>query len=287
MTQYSLAHLTVLDASPPELTRLAAGAGYDLVGLRLLEVTGGDAWPLATDAALLRTTKQALQSYGIGVLDVELVRLHPQIDVDALRPTFEVAADLGARHILTQAHDEDWSRLVENFDRLCGLLTEYGLTADLEFLTWTKMRNVNEAMRLLATVDCSNAGITIDTLHFYRSGCTLEDLQPVPPELLHFVQISDAPALAPSSTEGLIRAARGERLNPGVGELDLAGLLGSFPANIPLAVEIPNASLARRLPVEDRVRAALDATKAVVKSTQVNKAAVRQSKSIQRPPRAD
>ena len=58
MTQYSLAQLTVLEASPPELIRIAAAAGYDLVGLRLLEVTGGDAWPLTTDPAMLREIEE-------------------------------------------------------------------------------------------------------------------------------------------------------------------------------------------------------------------------------------
>jgi sugar phosphate isomerase/epimerase len=266
VTQYSLAQLTVLEASPPELIKIAAHAGYDLVGLRLLEVTGGDAWPLTIDKHLRRSTKEALRYFGLGVLDVELVRLTPDVDVSTLRPTIEVAADLGARHILTQAHDDEWGRLCDNFDRLCDLLAGYGLTADLEFLTWTKMKGVNDVLRLLEKVDKTNVGVTVDTLHFYRSGCLLDDLQRVPPELLHFVQVSDAPACAPSSTEGLIRAARGERLNPGEGELDLLGLFRTLPENIPVAVEIPNTGLASRMPVEQRVRDALDATKALVAS---------------------
>src|SRR4051794_12623268 len=107
MTKYSLAQLTVLDASPPELIRIAAAAGYDFVGLRLLEVTGGDAWPVATDARLMRDTKEALKSNGISVLDIELVRLTPDISIGDLRFTLDAAAELGARHVLTQAHDSD------------------------------------------------------------------------------------------------------------------------------------------------------------------------------------
>ena len=122
MTKYSLAQLTALRASPPELVRIAAAAGYDYVGLRLLEVTGGDAWPLATDPQLLRETRAAMQQTGVGVLDVELVRLTPDFDVAALRSTFEVAAELGVRHILSQAHDPDWGRLVHNFGTLCDVL---------------------------------------------------------------------------------------------------------------------------------------------------------------------
>ena len=236
MTSYSLAQLTVLNASPPELIRIAADCGYDTVGLRLLEVTGGDAWPLAGDPQLLGETRRAMADTGVGVLDVELVRLIPDFVLDALRPTLDVAASLGARHILTQAHDDDWARLVHNFGSLCDLLASYSMTASVEFLTWTRMRGVSEVVALLQAANRANAGMVIDTLHFFRSACRIEELRSVPAKLLHFVQISDAPAMAPASVEGLIFAARQDRLDPGSGELDIRGLLLALPADIPIAV---------------------------------------------------
>lgn len=263
-TKYSLAQLTVLEASPPELIRIAAAAGYDFVGLRLLEVTGGDAWPLANDAELMRETKEALRSHDIGILDIELVRLTPDVRIGDLRPVLDAAAEIGARHVLTQAHDTDWARLVHNFGNLCDLLNGYGLTADVEFLTWTQMRGVNEAAQLLQAANRSNVGITVDTLHFYRSGCTLEDLAEVPPELFHFIQISDAPAAGPSSTDGLIFAARENRLDPGAGELDLAGVVQALPENITIAVEIPNSRMAMKIDNEERARRSLEATRKLV-----------------------
>ena len=264
MTKYSLAQLTALQASPPQLVRIAAAAGYDCVGLRLLEVTGGDAWPLVNDSSLLRETRQAMSSTGIAVLDVELVRLTPEFEARALQRTIEVASELGARHILTQAHDTDWARLVHNFGSLCDLLATYGMTADVEFLTWTKMRGVSEAAALLRAANRTNAGITIDTLHFHRSGCRTEELSSLPPQLFHFIQISDAPVVGPSSIEGLIFAAREDRLDPGAGELDLAGVLRALPEDVAIAVEIPNRRLAAILGDEERARRALTATKALV-----------------------
>jgi len=274
MTKYSLAQLTVLHASPPELVRIAAVAGYDYVGLRLLEVTGGDSWPLVSDPLLLRQTRDAMSSTGVGVLDVELARLTPEFDAASLRPTLDVAGELGVRHILTQAHDDDWARLVHNFGNLCDLLASYGLTADLEFLTWTKMRGVNEAILLLRSANRPNAGLTVDTLHFYRSGCRIEDLSTVPPELLHFVQISDAPAEGPSSVEGLIFAAREDRLDPGAGELDIAAILRVLPEDVAVAVEIPNSRLAGEFTDEERARRALVATKTLVEKTKAQRAAL-------------
>jgi sugar phosphate isomerase/epimerase len=264
VTKYSLAQLTVLQASPPELIRIAAAAGYDYVGLRLLEVTGGDAWPLASEPQLLRETKAAMAAHGVGVLDIELVRLQPNTSIYDLRPTLDAAAELGARHVLTQAHDPDWARLVDNFGSLCDLLEIYGMTADVEFLTWTSMRGLAEVQRLLKAANRSSVGITIDTLHFFRSACKLQDLTDASPDLFHFIQISDAPAVGPTTTEGLIFAAREERLEPGTGELDLAGILRALPADITIAVEIPNSQLAARITDEERASRSLQSTKALV-----------------------
>ena len=275
MSRYSLAQLTVLGASPPELIRIAAAAGYDFVGLRLLEVTGGDAWPLASEPKLLRETRAMMRQTGVGVLDVELVRLTPDFNVSDLQATLDVAAELGVAHILTQAHDSDWERLVQNFASLCDLLATYSLTADVEFLTWTRMRGVEDVVRLLKAANRTNAGIVVDTLHFYRSGCRLEDLRALPPEWLHFIQISDAPALAPNDVEGLIFAAREDRLDPGAGELDLLGLLLDLPADIDIAVEIPNSRLASETSAEERAKRALEATKALVDNVERARAAAR------------
>lgn len=264
MTTYSLAQLTAVHASPPELIRIAAAAGYDHAGLRLLEVTGGDAWPLASDPRLLRETKTVMSETGVGILDVELVRLTPEFDLESLRPTMDVAAELGVRHILTQAHDTDWARLVHNFGSLCDLLASYSLTADVEFLTWTKMRDVENVIRLLGAANRQNVGIAIDSLHFYRSGCRPESLRDVPKHLFHFIQISDAPAVGPTSVEGLIFAARENRFDPGAGELDLRGLLLELPPDISIAVEIPNRRLAAWMSDEERAKSALEATRNLV-----------------------
>ena len=250
----------MIQASPPELVRIAAGAGYDFVGLRLLEVTPGDAWPILHEPELLTATKTSLAEHGIEVLDVELVRLMPETSIETFEPMLEIAAELGARHVLTQGHDPDWNRLVDNFSAFCGLAATLGMTADVEFLTWTGMRSASQAWALVRDAGSANAGVMIDTLHFSRSRCSLSELDEIPDERFHFVQISDAAGPVPETTEGLIFTAREDRLNPGDGDLDLAAILSRLPANIPVSVEIPNSSLAKVMPVVDRVEAARMAT---------------------------
>ena len=260
MPDLSLAHLTVIRASPPELVAIAGRCGYRYVGLRLTEVTGGDAWPLASDRALLQSTRAEMDAWGVGVLDVELVRIRPETKVDEFVPMLEAAAALGARHVLTQAHDADWARLTANYGAFCDLAATYDMTADIEFLTWTPMRGVIEATALLEAVQRDNSGLMIDTLHFSRSQCRLEELAALPPQWFHYMQLSDAAGAIPQTQEGLIHTAREDRLMPGEGDLDLSGIISYLPAGIPIAIEIPNSRLAASMSDEDRAMKAYELT---------------------------
>jgi sugar phosphate isomerase/epimerase len=273
----SLAHLTMIHVSPPKLAAIAGRCGYRYVGLRLTEVTGGDAWPILTDTALLKETKDELAARGVGVLDVELVRLRPDTKVADYVPMLEIAAILGARHVLTQAHDEEWDRLLGNFRAFCDLAADYEMTADLEFLTWTKMRGVAEAGALLKAANRANAGLMIDTLHFSRSGCRPEELDALPRSWFNYLQISDADGEVPTTTEGLIYTAREDRLLPGQGDLDLRAIVGHLPTNLPVAVEIPNSRVAGAKTNEERARAAYEATCALLETAWGTVSAKRQS----------
>ena len=84
---FSLAHLTAIVLSPPELIRVAARAGYQSVGLRLIAVTpDSPGYPLMDDPAAMRATKAAIADTGVGVMDIEFVRINPEIDIKALEP---------------------------------------------------------------------------------------------------------------------------------------------------------------------------------------------------------
>jgi sugar phosphate isomerase/epimerase len=273
MTPISLAQLTVLHASPPELVRIAGKCGYDFVGLRLLDVVGGDGWPLSSDPSLLRETKEAMAEQGVGVLDVELAKLQPHTIVEDFLPFLETAAELGAKHVLAQAQDDDWPRLVDNFARLCDLAAPLGLTVDVEFVTWAGLRNLAGVRRLVEAAARPNGGITIDTLHFYRSGCLVSEIDSIDPSLLHFIQIADAPAQAPDSEEGLIFAAREDRLYPGEGDLGLLEILQRLPPETAVAVEIPNSRLARQFSDDERACHAFEATRRLVAQASANRAA--------------
>nr|WP_162241212.1 TIM barrel protein [Leifsonia sp. Leaf325] len=259
---YSLAHLTALSLSPPDLVDAAAGAGYRFVGLRMTRVTAQEPhYPLSYDAALMRATKTHLAATGIEVLDIELARMTSGDNPRDYLRFLEAGAELGARHVITQLPDSDFSRKVDRFAELCELAAPLGLTLDLEFPSWTETPNLSEATRVLRAANQPNAGMLIDLLHFARSGSSVDELRELPPEWFHYVHVCDAPGEIPATTAGLIHTARFERLFPGEGEIDMLGILAALPSGIPYALEIPRAMLVAQVGAKEHARRALAAAR--------------------------
>lgn len=259
---YSLAHLTALSLSPPALVDAAASAGYRYVGLRLTRVTPQEPhYPLATDPALLRSTKARLAATGVDVLDIELARIGPRDEPRDFLSVLEAGAELGARHVVTQLPDPDPVRKVDHFTELCDLARPFGLTLDLEFPSWTETADLTEAVRVLRAADRPNAGILIDVLHFARSGSSVAELRDLPREWFHFAHVCDAPPEIPAGTAEIIHTARFQRLFPGEGGLDVAGVLAALPPDIPYALEIPRATLVAQVGAGEHARLALAAAR--------------------------
>ena len=265
MATFSLAALTVLDLAPPEMIELAARCGYEKVGLRLLPATpGGIASRLMDDAPLMRDTLARLRATGVSVADLEVVAFRPETDVPSFTPFFEAGARLGAKHILVAAYDPDLARFSDRYRQFCEAAAGYGLTSDLEFMPWTSVPDLTTAMRVVAEVDHSAAGILVDALHFDRSQSSLADLRTVPAQRLHYWQLCDGPAERPATTEQLIHAAREERMLPGEGGIDLMGLTSAMPNDLTISIEVPTVELAKSVDAATRARRALAAGRAVV-----------------------
>jgi len=238
--QFSLAHLTVLDLAPPEMVRVAARTGYDFVGLRLIAVTDTTpGYPLMTDRAMMRETRAGLADTGVGVLDIEFVKITPEIDVAALEPVVAVGAELGARHLITAPYDPDLGRLSDRLGAISDLAAKYDIGAVLEFFPWTVVPDLATAIGVVGAAGRERTGILVDTLHFDRSKSLLADLAALPSSRLPFVHVCDAPVQESYTTEELLHAGRAERLPPGEGQIDILRILSAMPQDIPVALEIP------------------------------------------------
>jgi sugar phosphate isomerase/epimerase len=261
-----LAALTVLELDPPDMVVCAARAGYSHIGLRLIPATPTEvSYATIGDTPIVRETLRRLADTGIAVLDIEILRLRPETHVADFEAVLETGARLGAHHVLVAGNDPDETRLTENFAALCDLAEPYGLRPSIEPMPWTDARNLQQAARIVGNARRPNAGVLIEPLHFDRAGNTADDIAHVPADYFRYVQMCDAPAERPTDTAGLLFQARAERLLPGDGKLDLAGILRALPPDLPISVEIPMTRLAQTVNAEERARRALDATRRLLR----------------------
>ena len=241
MRTVSLAHLTMLDAPPLELIDAAAAGGFTHVGLRIVPPVPDPAWhSIVGDQQAERAIKQRLAATGVKVLDVEAFWMEPDFSAQGCRPAFALGAALGARYLVVICDDPQRSRAIDNFASLCALAAKFELKPALEFIPYTHVARLADALQIVQAVRSANAGLLIDLLHLSRSGASPADLSRVPPGLVHFAHLCDAPSAIPATTDKLRREARGERLYPGEGELPIAAFLAALPPGTPVAVEAPN-----------------------------------------------
>lgn len=239
---HSLAYLSSHRCTPTEAIRIAAQTGYEFVGMRLWpNAPGAPQQHLLGQPEVLRETLAAQRDTGVGVFDLEIIRINEGFDPHTWDALYEVGAQLQAKAILVAGDDPDEARLTDNYARLCEVMKPYGMSADLEFMPWTEVKDAKSALRIVRNAGMpANAGILVDALHFGRSSTTLDDIRAIPRQLLHYAQICDAQAGMNFSTEDMIHTARCERLLPGDGTIDIRGLFAALPTDLPISVEVVN-----------------------------------------------
>ena len=231
----SLAHPTLPDLSPPELVHVAANTGYDAVGFRVVGLDAKTAEAsIFKDEALLRATAAALESSGVSVLDVEVIAIGPDTRAADFRPLFEAGSRLGARYVVAVSMDSDEARVIQRYGELCTLAQTYGLGIAFEFMMRGGIRTLDAAHRVVTGAGCSNGGVLVDALHFYRAGTTVADLAGLDPGLFPYMQINDVQDLEAARSASPSASVR--KVLPGTGDLRLSELLQPLPNGIPIAV---------------------------------------------------
>ena len=257
---YSLAHLTLINCTPAELVYVAARAGYDAVSPRFIPMhVPGEFVPSPLDRAQVQATKTALATTGLHVLDIELARITEDCDARDFEPALELGGELGAQHMIMSAwtpRRDDRNFLLDVYAQTCDLAAPYGLSVDLEFPSFSRLRTLDEVLDIVRAADRPNGGILVDTLYLHLSRVDLGELLHVPPEWLHFLHISDClPGIA-DTREGMIQLARDARLYPGEGWIDFAGIIERCPP-MNYSIELPNQARVAELGYEEHARRCL------------------------------
>ncbi len=261
---YSLAHLTLIGVTPPELVYIAARAGYDAVSPRFIPMhVPGEFTQSPVGKSQVQATKTALKTTGLKVIDVELARLTEDVDPRNFIPALELGGELEAKRMIMSAWTktrDDRNFLIDVYAETCDLARPYGITVDLEFPTFSRLRTLDEALDIVRAADRPNGGILVDTLYLHLSRVDLAELLHIPSELFHFLHVSDClPGIA-DTREGMIQLARDARLYPGEGWIDFKGIIERMPP-VDYSIELPNKARIKELGYEEHARRCLQHAK--------------------------
>jgi sugar phosphate isomerase/epimerase len=264
----SLCYYTVPELSFTQMIDVAADAGCDYVGVRLLD--GAPTEPptaLLRDAALRREALARMRDRGVRALDASAARLRGDTRADAFAPMLHVCEELGVHHVACSIDDPDVARSAETLSALCALARRHDVRVEIEFVPWMAVGSLADAAALVRATDAPNLGILVDALHLDRSGGSPDDIGELPPTWFRLAQICDAPVCTDFSKADQIRVATQARCLPGDGALPLAALLRALPPEVPLCLEIPMRDLARHVAALDRVKAAVIAARRLLEDT--------------------
>ncbi|SMP48580.1 sugar phosphate isomerase/epimerase family protein [Anoxynatronum buryatiense] len=240
--KFSLAYLTIPGTDPIEQIRIAAKAGYDCVGLRPIpmHLPNEPLFQFDKDSGLFKLIKKTLSDTGIQLMDIELARVREDLKVEDYESAFSAGAELGATDVLSSVWTSNKEFAIEQFAKICDLAATYNLRVNLEFVTFSGVPGLSEALEILKAVNRPNAALMVDTLHAHRSKVAAKDLAEVDNSLYGFIHLCDGPGYIPSLDDPeMIGVAREGRLYPGDGEIDLKGMLQAMPQK-PISIELPN-----------------------------------------------
>src|SRR5258706_704429 len=126
----SLAHLTVLDTTPPELITVADAAGFRTVGIRLTatQSVGVPPYDVLHEGPMLRETVLRLKDTGVSVLDTEFLRFEPEHPIGVPEGFLEVSARLGPKHALVLSAETEEGATLDAFVKHCDTAAPFVVT---------------------------------------------------------------------------------------------------------------------------------------------------------------
>lgn len=245
----SLAAGVCPETGPADFVAACAAAGWPACGIWF----DASSW---TDIVATEVRRR-LDDTGLIALDMEPIFVTP--DGDHGERMIEAAATIGARNLLVVSRGVDDQRFAERFAELCDLAAPLGIGCSLEFMAFMSIRDLPQSLAVLDAVDRPNAAVLIDNLHLARTGGTIADVAAIEPGRLPYVQLCDAPAMAP---EVLYTEALDGRMLLGDGGLPVLDLVAVLPQHTALSMEVRSASLRADFPGStDRARRVLETSR--------------------------
>lgn len=215
--------------APLDYIHATRSAGYEAIGIRLYRAPGRtyNFNPIVGDAALMRDVKRAIGDLGLEMYDIYSYYLQPEMEWDLILPTFDYAAELGARYVLVIGDDTEWNRMLDNMGRICEKLEPAGIRACIEAYA-TKLTPLATAIKFCEDCARNNVGMCMDPRQGFRDEGRESNalLKQVDRALLPYAQINDSTPFG--TNNGIL---------PGEGEVPLFDYLDALPQGIDLSIE--------------------------------------------------
>ncbi len=218
----------------PEFIQLAAQAGFKAVDFDITAVAAlVKKQSLDAVKEMFAAANIKLGSFGLPVEWRKDEALYRQGLIDLaekarMAAAFECKVCCGGiSPSVSVPRDEFLKLAVERFKGIAETLAKEGLNFAIEFIgpqTSRREPNVtiydlNGCMEIVAAVGAPNAGVLLDSFHWYTGGCKWSDLDKTPPEKIMYVHINDAPDKPLDKQQDM------QRLLPGEGVIELPRLL--------------------------------------------------------------
>lgn len=240
---FSLAYLTVPGTHPVDQIEIAAQCGYEGVGLRFIsQQLPGEPHFDMSERRLFETVRAALSRTGVKLYDIELARVVDGVDVSFYEKQFALAAELGAEYTIASVWTDKREFALKQLEEMCDLAGKYGLKVNLEFMSFSAIRTLEEALETIRIVDRPNLKLMIDHLHAHRAGVYPMALSQIPKEQFGFVHLCDGPLwVPPLEHPDMTGVARSGRLYVGEGGVRIREMIEAMPDVPYYSIELPNA----------------------------------------------
>lgn len=240
MKRLGLECLSVFGLHPARFIRIAGELGCGHVSLNLSRSANRlpefPEFSIRDDAGLRREIVAELAGNGVQLSLLEGLALMPDTVPEDMSPQLDIAAELGARAVCAVSLDKDLARTHDAFARLAAMAGERGLLLTTEVGAGV-MRTLAASVNTVRQVASPHFALLIDTMHFFRSGATVDDLAALEPAMIGHVQLCDVPM--PAEIDSYMEEALYERRCPGDGDLPLRDFLRRLPEDVPIGLEVP------------------------------------------------
>jgi sugar phosphate isomerase/epimerase len=239
--------LTVLAMPPVEYVGLAhelgcvsistGMTGMPLTMFGIEDYQPWPAWSLRDDPALRREALAAMRDTGVRIGLAEGFRAASGADVAAYAADLDIFAELGALRLNAICMEDDMAMATDQLGKLADMAIARGMAFTIEFFPGEGINSFARALAVTGGIGRDKAKVLLDSMHFFRTGGTLDALRAAGVDAIGYVQLADSPAGPPH--ESYFIDSLFARQVPGEGELPLAELIAALPADMPISVEVP------------------------------------------------